>query len=71
MTVTIDARGLTCPEPLKLLARSISNSSAKTFLVETTDPVARIDIPAWCHMRKLEYRGCESHSDFDVHTIVR
>ena len=45
----LDLRGLNCPLPvLKTRRRLATMSTGDTVLVETTDPLAAIDIPAYC-----------------------
>jgi tRNA 2-thiouridine synthesizing protein A len=48
-TEVYDLRGLKCPLPvLKTRRRLISMASGETLAVETTDPLASIDIPHFC-----------------------
>ena len=45
-----DLRGLNCPLPVLKTRRRLADLPAGTRLwVETTDPLAVIDIPAFCH----------------------
>ncbi|RST86734.1 response regulator SirA [Aquibium carbonis] len=47
---TYDLRGLNCPLPVLKTRRRIAGLPAGARLwVETTDPLAVIDIPAFCH----------------------
>ena len=47
--VRLDVRGLACPLPvLKARKALIGMASGKRLLVETTDPVAAIDMPNFC-----------------------
>lgn len=49
MTEIYDLRGLNCPLPvLKTRKRLQSMRSGDRLTVETTDPLAAIDIPAFC-----------------------
>ena len=49
-TDVYDLRGLNCPLPVLKTRRRLAALSAGTRLwVETTDPLAVIDIPAFCH----------------------
>lgn len=44
-----DLRGLTCPLPVLRARKRLSTAAAGTLLwLETTDPLAVIDIPAFC-----------------------
>jgi tRNA 2-thiouridine synthesizing protein A len=52
----IDARGLRCPLPVIRLAAAARDLPAGTELtVLSTDPAARLDVPAWCRMRGHEH----------------
>lgn len=47
---TLDLRGLKCPLPvLKTQKRLSQMPSGSRLTVETTDPLAGIDIPHFCH----------------------
>lgn len=49
MTDIYDLRGLNCPLPvLKTRKRLQAMKAGETLTVETTDPLAVIDIPAFC-----------------------
>lgn len=48
-TVTIDASGLSCPEPLMLLRNAIRTHEGGTvFVLISEDPVSLRDVPAFC-----------------------
>jgi tRNA 2-thiouridine synthesizing protein A len=48
--ISYDLRGLKCPLPvIKTRKRMSSLPSGATIRVETTDPLAGIDIPHFCH----------------------
>lgn len=56
--VVLDCRGLRCPRPVVELARRMADLPVGALLrVLADDPVASIDIQAWCHMRGQEYLG--------------
>lgn len=49
MTEIYDLRGLNCPLPvLKTRKRLQSMRTGERLMVETTDPLAALDIPAFC-----------------------
>lgn len=49
----IDARGLRCPLPVIRLAQAAAKlATGARIVVLTTDPAAKVDIPAWVRMRK-------------------
>ncbi len=48
----IDARGLRCPIPvIRLAQRAALLEIGARIAVLTTDPAAKVDIPAWARMR--------------------
>ncbi len=48
----LDARGLRCPLPVIRLAAAARNLAPGARLtVWSTDPAARLDVPAWARMR--------------------
>lgn len=48
-TFNIDARGLSCPEPLMLVkARMRSLQPGDELILLSDDPVSRRDVPAYC-----------------------
>ena len=48
-TETYDLRGLKCPLPvLKTAKRLASMATGETLAIETSDPLAAIDIPHFC-----------------------
>lgn len=50
--VVVDARGLSCPQPVIRLARASRTAEPGTEItVLWTDPAARYDIAAWARMR--------------------
>ena len=58
----VDARGLRCPLPVIRLAEAAKGRPAGTELtVLSTDPAARLDVPAWCRMRGHEHVATREH----------
>ncbi|MGY0023442.1 aminotransferase class V-fold PLP-dependent enzyme [Streptomyces sp. YJ-C3] len=54
--VTVDALGLTCPQPVIELARAIGRVRVGGVVtVVADDEVAAVDIPAWCFTQGHEY----------------
>lgn len=50
ITLTLDLRGLKCPLPVMWTERAISKLKSNDLIsVETTDPLAAIDIPHFCN----------------------
>lgn len=67
----VDARGLRCPIPVIRLASACKSLPPGTRVaVLTTDPAARIDVPAWARMRGHELIGQEEFVDH-LRTTVR
>ena len=59
----VDARGLRCPLPVIRLAAAAKGLPAGTELtVLSTDPAARLDVPAWCRMRGHEHVATAEHA---------
>lgn len=58
----IDARGLSCPEPLVLARRALRQGEAGArYELLATDPLAPLDIEALCARGACVYLG--SHAD--------
>jgi tRNA 2-thiouridine synthesizing protein A len=58
----VDARGLRCPLPVIRLAAAAKGLPAGTELtVLSTDPAAKLDVPAWCRMRGHEHVATHEH----------
>ncbi|MCR1983680.1 sulfurtransferase TusA family protein [Cellulosimicrobium cellulans] len=48
----VDARGLRCPLPvIRLAAAARDLAPGRRLTVWSTDPAARLDVPAWARMR--------------------
>lgn len=59
----VDARGLRCPLPVIRLAAAAKGLPAGTELtVLSTDPAAKLDVPAWCRMRGHEHVSTAEHT---------
>ncbi|WP_424214127.1 cysteine desulfurase/sulfurtransferase TusA family protein [Streptomyces sp. BI20] len=59
-SVTVDATGTRCPQPVIELARAIGSVAVGgTVTVLSDDEVAALDVPAWCGLRGHEYLGAE------------
>jgi len=60
----VDARGLSCPEPLVLARLALRQHAAGRVLeVWATDPLASLDIEALCARGACVYLGCETDVD--------
>ena len=57
----LDARGLMCPEPVRLAARRIATMAPGEVLrVAADDPAAPIDFEVWCLRRGHEFLSCDA-----------
>ena len=62
----VDARGLRCPLPVIRLAVAAKDLPAGSELtVLSTDPAAKLDVPAWCRMRGHEHVRTHAHRAAD------
>jgi len=51
ITVTVDARGQSCPGPLVSLARALRDAERGDLLeLLATDPGSRSDVPSWASL---------------------
>ena len=56
--IVVDARGLTCPQPVIELAKAVRDAPAGTVVtVGCTDAAARLDVPAWARLTGNEFLG--------------
>lgn len=67
---TLDARGLTCPEPVMLLHKAVRElAKGETLEVLATDPSTQRDIPKFCqflgHQLTLQ-TACEGQFTFHL-----
>ena len=66
--IEIDARGLMCPEPVRLVARAIPDLAPGTRLsVLATDLAAPVDFESWCRSNHCNYLGSE---EADNHLVI-
>lgn len=55
---------LGCARLIVLLRKASRNLPAGTVVhLETSDPIAPIDLPAWCRMTGHDYLGLVTHED--------
>lgn len=66
----LDVRGLNCPLPVLKAKKTMRSLDSGTCLwVETTDPLAAIDIPAFCEADGHELVSMEERSDHQRYLI--
>lgn len=67
----LDAKGLCCPMPaVKTSLRLESLTAGEILDVMTTDPVSKVDLPAWCKNTGNELLGLEEEGDI-THIYIR
>lgn len=60
----VDARGLSCPQPVLALAAALDEVDVGGELVLTaTDPTSRVDVPVWCRMHRHHLLSVDEHAD--------
>jgi len=71
----LDERGRACPYPVIALGRLWQqlHSQPGEHIVDITadDPVAVIDIPAWCHIKGADYERLDDAGGPDIRFRVR
>ena len=68
-TKVLDLRGLKCPLPvLKARKAMKSMTIGEKILLETTDPLAVIDVPAFC--QEMGHNLLEQSQESDHHRFV-
>ncbi|MDX2558406.1 aminotransferase class V-fold PLP-dependent enzyme [Streptomyces sp. TX20-6-3] len=71
-SLVVDALGRRCPIPVIELAKVIGDVPVGgTVTVLADDAAARLDIPAWCEMRRQEYVGESPAAGGGVAYVVR
>lgn len=69
--VRLDLRGLKCPLPVLKSRKALAGMSAGAgLLLETTDPLAGIDIPHFCHEDGHSLESQE-RTDFGHRFVIR
>ncbi|UYM05419.1 sulfurtransferase TusA family protein [Solicola gregarius] len=62
--IELDCRGMLCPMPVIKLAGATQGAEPDTVVrLRTDDAAARVDVPAWCRMRRHEL--VHQHDDPD------
>lgn len=69
--MNLDCRGQLCPQPVIELAKAVRELPPGTVIrIETDDPAAAVDIPAWCRMRGHGVGIVEQHQNVLVHEVT-
>ncbi|SJL84836.1 sulfurtransferase TusA [Vibrio palustris] len=62
VTVTLEAEGLRCPEPVMMVRKTIRNmQDGETLLVKADDPSTTRDIPSFC--RFMDHKLIDSQTE--------
>ena len=70
-TVTVDARGQSCPGPLVSLAKALREAaSGDLFELLATDPGSRSDVPSWAAISGNELLESRE-ADGELHYLIR
>ncbi|MGZ4463910.1 MAG: sulfurtransferase TusA family protein [Nocardioides sp.] len=68
----LDCRDLLCPQPVIELGRHLADVPVGgTVAVIAPDVAARVDVPAFCRMRRQEYLGEDAAPDGAPRYLVR
>ncbi|MCC7569445.1 MAG: sulfurtransferase TusA family protein [Candidatus Methanofastidiosa archaeon] len=71
-SVTVDATGVFCPEPIVRLGKAIrALESGDTVLLLADDPTSRIDIPNWAETSGNELISVTEEDDHVVFLIKK
>ena len=68
--ITVDARGLLCPQPVLLLARVARAHPGVRIEVLADDPAAATDIPAWCGMRGAQLIAATQAGEVTTYVVL-
>ena len=69
ITVTVDAKGQSCPGPLVSLAKAIKDAATGDLLeLLATDPGSKSDVPSWADLSGTEL--VEAAEDGGVYRFV-
>jgi len=70
--VRVDSIGRRCPQPVIDLAHAIHAVEVGGVVeVVADDPVAAVDIPAWCWSQGQDYLGAEPAGDATAYRVRR
>ena len=70
--IQVDSVGSRCPQPVIDLAKAIKAAPVGTVVdVTADDPVAAVDIPAWCWTQGHDYLGERPAGDAVTYRVRR
>ena len=71
-THILDAKGLTCPEPVMLLHGAVRDArEGDTILMEATDPSTLKDVPKFCQYLGHELRSKTTENEIHTFEILK
>jgi len=71
-TITVDARGQSCPGPLVTLAKALKSASSGDMLeLLATDPGSKSDVPSWATISGNELVETGEGPDGSFRYLVR
>lgn len=63
VSLTLDAKGLRCPEPVMMIRKSIrSMKTGEVLLIIADDPATKRDVPSFCEFMDHELLAAENES---------
>lgn len=70
--VALDATGLTCPQPVLMLATGLASVAVgETVVLTATDPTSKVDVPVWCRRHRQQLTDVSGNDTVFVFTVVR
>lgn len=67
----VDARATLCPYPVVELGRAAQGAApGSTIHLLADDPVALMDVPAWCRMRQAELTTIVHHEGYWEFVVI-
>jgi tRNA 2-thiouridine synthesizing protein A len=71
-TITVDARGQSCPGPLVTLAKALRTApTGELFELLATDPGSLSDVPSWATISGNELISSETLDDGAFRYVIR
>ena len=71
-TITVDARGQSCPGPLVSLAKALRDAASGDLLeLLATDPGSKSDVPSWAEISGNELVGSDEPTPGQYRYLLR
>lgn len=69
---TVDAEGLICPLPVLRLRKALQAlNTGQQIILRSTDPIAVIDVPAFCQQEGHELVATETEGSVSIFTVQK